>query len=66
MVSIGGFFIGFIGDRYGRKRALEISIALMLLPSFLIGCLPNFNSWGYYATTLLAIFRLIQGSYKTS
>jgi MHS family proline/betaine transporter-like MFS transporter len=38
--------MGWIGDQWGRKRALEISIALMLLPSFLIGCLPSYRTVG--------------------
>ena len=61
MRPIGGVVIGFIGDTFGRKRALEISIGLMLLPSFFIGCLPNFVTWGYAATALLVVCRLLQG-----
>ena len=33
----------YLGDTWGSKRALEISIALMLFPSFLIGCLPPYQ-----------------------
>src|ERR1041385_2226834 len=35
---LGGIFFGRIGDRFGRKVALQISIVLMALPTFLIGC----------------------------
>ena len=35
--------MGYLGDTWGSKRALEISIGLMLLPSFLIGCLPSYE-----------------------
>ena len=35
--------MGYVGDTWGPKRALEISIGLMLLPSFLIGCLPSYQ-----------------------
>lgn len=34
---IGGLLLGYIGDVYGRKRALEISIFLMAFPTFLMG-----------------------------
>jgi len=61
MRPIGGIFVGYIGDTLGRKRALEISIAMMLLPSFLMGCLPTYSDWGGWATALLVILRLIQG-----
>jgi MHS family proline/betaine transporter-like MFS transporter len=61
MRPIGGVVMGAIGDTFGRKRALEISIALMLLPSFLIGCLPTFHQIGWTATALLVFLRLLQG-----
>ena len=37
-----GFLFGHIGDMYGRKKALELSILLMLVASFSIGIIPNF------------------------
>lgn len=61
MRPLGGIIMGYIGDTYGRKRALEISVALMLVPSFLIGCLPTFLEIGYFAPILLVLLRLLQG-----
>lgn len=61
MRPIGGIVIGRIGDRYGRKLALEISIISMLLSSFIMGCLPSYKQWGYFSTILLVCLRLIQG-----
>jgi MHS family proline/betaine transporter-like MFS transporter len=61
MRPLGGIVMGYIGDKYGRKRALEISVALMLFPSFLIGCLPTFKQIGYLATVILVLLRLMQG-----
>jgi MFS family permease len=58
---LGGIAIGWVGDRFGRRKALEISIALMLFPSFLIGCLPPYRTIGISATIMLIILRLIQG-----
>jgi len=49
----GGALLGYIGDKFGRKIALEISVLLMLIPSVLMGCLPTFHSFGYSATFLL-------------
>lgn len=57
----GGIIIGWIGDTVGRQRALEISIGLMLLPSFFIGCLPSYHHIGWPATALLVFLRLLQG-----
>jgi len=61
MRPLGGIIMGWIGDTVGRQRALEISIALMLLPSFLIGCLPSYHIIGWYATAALVFLRLLQG-----
>eukprot|EP00981_Chlorochromonas_danica_P014965 scaffold9701_cov265-Ochromonas_danica.AAC.2 len=49
MRPLGGMLVGWIGDTIGRKLALEISIVMMLFPSFLIGCLPTYNDIGWWA-----------------
>ncbi|GMH74535.1 hypothetical protein TrRE_jg72 [Triparma retinervis] len=58
---IGGVLMGYIGDTYGRKRALELSIFLMAGPTFLMGCLPPYSLIGSWAIVLLCITRLLQG-----
>lgn len=58
---VGGIVMGYIGDTYSRKRALEISIFLMAVPTFLMGCLPTFALWGWWAVVLLVVVRLLQG-----
>ncbi len=58
---IGGLLLGTIGDLSGRKRALEVSILLMMVPSFLIGMLPTYHMIGYPATAVLVFMRLLQG-----
>ena len=52
---------GYIGDHIGRKSALQLSIVLMMVPSFLIGCLPTYEQASYGATVMLCLLRLIQG-----
>jgi MFS transporter, MHS family, proline/betaine transporter len=59
---LGGAVLGYIGDFYGRKIALIISMILMLVPSFLIGCLPTYSQAGYFSTVMLIICRLAQGN----
>lgn len=61
MRPLGGIFMGWIGDTLGRKKALEISILLMLLPSFLIGCLPVYDDVGWISAAALVVLRLLQG-----
>lgn len=61
MRPLGGLIVGKIGDTYGRKRALEISIAMMLVPSFLMGCLPTYKDIQIWATIMVVLLRLVQG-----
>jgi MFS family permease len=58
---VGAFFMGHIGDKYGRKRVLLLTVSLMGLSTFLVGCLPSYNSIGLWAPGLLVALRLLQG-----
>jgi MHS family proline/betaine transporter-like MFS transporter len=61
MRPIGGAFFGWIGDKFGRKKALLWSVLAMALPSFAIGILPSEATIGLAAPVLLLVFRLLQG-----
>ena len=61
MRPLGGVIFGSIGDRLGRKRALQLSIAMMALPTTLLGLLPTHAQIGVAAPVLLVLLRLIQG-----
>jgi MFS family permease len=58
---IGAFFMGHLGDRYGRKRVLVLTVTMMGTATFLVGCLPTYASIGIWAPVLLVVLRLIQG-----
>jgi MHS family proline/betaine transporter-like MFS transporter len=58
---IGGFVFGPIGDRYGRRTALTLSIALMSAATFCIALLPGYATIGAGAPVLLLCIRLLQG-----
>jgi MFS family permease len=58
---IGAFFMGHIGDKHGRKRVLLLTVTLMGIATFLVGCLPSYNSIGIWAPVLLVALRLLQG-----
>ena len=58
---VGAFFMGHLGDRYGRKRVLLLTVSLMGLSTFLVGCLPTYASIGIWAPILLVCLRLLQG-----
>ncbi len=61
LAPLGAIFFGHIGDRYGRKRALTLSIMLMAVPTTLIAMLPTYQSIGLAAPLLLTLCRLVQG-----
>lgn len=58
---IGSIIFGYLGDKYGRKFSLSLSLILMALPTFFIGLLPTYKNIGIYAVSLLIILRVIQG-----
>ncbi len=58
---LGGILFGWIGDVYGRQRALMASLILMSIPTFLIGCLPTYAAAGVISPILLCILRVCQG-----
>lgn len=57
----GGALFGQLGDRAGRKVALAVSVALMAVPTTLLGLLPTHVEWGIGATVALIVLRLLQG-----
>jgi MFS transporter, MHS family, proline/betaine transporter len=61
MRPLGGFILGAVGDRLGRRALLTLSIGLMGLSTTLIGVLPTFESAGLLAPVLLVLLRCVQG-----
>lgn len=58
---LGAILFGYIGDRLGRRTALVTSSFLMALPTFAIGLLPTYETWGIFAPFLLVFCRILQG-----
>ncbi len=61
MRPLGAMMFGYIGDKYGRKNALSLSILMMAIPTACIGLLPTYAMIGIYAPILLTLIRLVQG-----
>ena len=61
MRPVGGALFGYIGDRVGRKRALNLSVLLMAVPTFLIGLIPTHAQIGMGAAVILVLLRMLQG-----
>jgi MHS family alpha-ketoglutarate permease-like MFS transporter len=61
MRPVGGWLFGRIGDRYGRRTSMLISVLMMCGGSLLIAVLPTYATIGTAAPALLLVARLFQG-----
>src|SRR2546421_7710934 len=57
----GAVVFGHLGDLVGRKYTFMLTLILMGLATFLVGCLPTYDSIGWLAPALLVGLRIIQG-----
>jgi len=58
---LGGWLIGRLADRKGRKPAMMLTIALMCGGSLAIALAPTFATIGWAAPALLLLARIAQG-----
>ncbi len=58
---IGAAVIGSYADTHGRKKALSLSILLMLVGTLMIAIMPSYAKIGVLAPIGILIARLIQG-----
>ncbi|MBR0663203.1 MHS family MFS transporter [Roseomonas hellenica] len=58
---LGGILFGIMGDRYGRKPVLVITLLMIGIGTTLIGVLPTYATAGYWAPVMLVALRVVQG-----
>ena len=58
---VGGVVFGHFGDKFGRKNAVIITLALMGLGTVGVGLLPTYSQIGIWAPILLVALRVLQG-----
>jgi MFS transporter, MHS family, shikimate and dehydroshikimate transport protein len=58
---VGGLLFGYIGDRYGRKKALVTTLLIVGIATFVIGLMPTYQTIGIAAPLLLLFIRLLHG-----
>jgi MFS family permease len=61
MRPLGGAIFGIYGDRFGRKKAMIITIMGFSIATFSIGLLPTYVTLGIIAPISLISIRLVQG-----
>lgn len=57
----GALFFGRLGDLIGRKYTFMVTLMLMGGATFLIGCVPGYETIGFMAPLLILVLRLLQG-----
>ncbi|PFG29856.1 MFS transporter [Paramicrobacterium agarici] len=58
---LGGIVFGYVGDRFGRKRSLMVTVIGMGICTTLMGLIPSAESIGLLAPILLVFLRMCQG-----
>jgi MFS family permease len=58
---LGAVIFGYLGDLVGRKYTFMLTLGLMGLSTFLVGCLPTYEQVGWLAPALLVGCRMVQG-----
>nr|WP_315171011.1 MFS transporter [uncultured Flavobacterium sp.] len=57
----GALFFGRLGDIIGRKYTFMVTLLLMGGATFLIGCIPSYETIGFVAPLLVLVLRMLQG-----
>ena len=58
---VGSIIFGFLGDKYGRKLSLTISLFVMALSSGILGLVPTYDQIGLISPFLVIFARICQG-----
>jgi len=58
---VGAFLAGHLGDKYGRRLVLMLTLILMGIATTLVGLLPTYAAIGIAAPILLILLRIVQG-----
>ncbi len=58
---LGAVICGMLGDRWGRRKLMLVTVSVMGVSSFLMGLLPTYQQVGILAPILLVTLRIVQG-----
>jgi MHS family proline/betaine transporter-like MFS transporter len=60
---LGALIFGYLGDTQGRRISLRYSMIGISFPTFIVGILPGYESWGWGAACSLVLCRMCQGAF---
>src|SRR5699024_12308988 len=58
---LAGLFMGPLDDRFGRKFVLMLTLFMMGVSTFVVGCLSTYDQVGILAPIILVLCRIVQG-----
>src|SRR5215510_12045841 len=57
----GAILFGHLGDLIGRKFTFMLTLGLMGAATFVVGCVPSYETWGIAAPLIIVLMRALQG-----
>ncbi len=66
MAPVGALVFGYVGDRFGRKRVVIITTAMMAASCLILANLPTYSQIGITATLMITLCRMLQGMAASS
>src|SRR5699024_7820781 len=57
---LGAVIAGWVGDKFGRRMVLMLTLGLMGIATTLIGLLPTYATLGIWAPIMLLLLRILQ------
>ena len=58
---LGALVFGYLGDKYGRRKAFGLPLFLMAISTLVMATIPSYATIGIFSSTLIIGSRLIQG-----
>jgi MHS family proline/betaine transporter-like MFS transporter len=63
---LGALIFGYLGDARGRSITLKYTMIGIAIPTFIVGILPGYDTWGWRAITALILCRMFQGIFMAA